>query len=170
MLNFNIPYEPNIKVAQTITKGFGILATKKIIFAALARNVEQHIDNFINQYYAMADLCYDANLVLYENDSEDGTKNRLKQWAKADQKVSLISEDLGIPPLGGGADEARCRNMCRCRNAYLKRVLQYTNYFDYLCVVDVDLAYISLEGIAHSFGLDLAWDIESILSTTIYGA
>jgi hypothetical protein len=153
-------FDAQFKTGQIITNGFEILSDKRILFAALARDVANNLPTFQKQYYTISSLCKDTRLIIYENDSVDTTKDMLAIWSEDDNKIDVISENLGMPKLGGGTDENRCRSMAQYRNKYLEQAMSYDKgYFDYLCVMDTDLTYISIEGIAHSFGLNINWDV-----------
>jgi hypothetical protein len=108
-----------------------------------------------------------AQVAIFENDSEDGSKEILASWAAGKSGVNVFLENFGtrtVPatvPSGANPSYSRSRieKMANYRNQYLD-FASTLNDLDYLLVIDLDLDRMELEGIAHAFGQDIPWDAQ----------
>ena len=126
---------------------------------ALARNLPW-LDTLCAQFKS-------ARVVIFENDSRDGSKEMLASWAGGKSSVKVFSENVGtrtVPanvPSGANPFYSRSRieKMAKYRNQYLDYASRLQD-LDYLLVIDLDLHRLELDGIAHAFGQDIPWDAQ----------
>jgi hypothetical protein len=104
-------------------------------------------------------------IVVVENDSKDMTKDVLSQWAQNTDRIYILSKDLGIqtiPECTGTVkpwfSAHRISLMAKYRNEYLDFIESNSWQLDYIIIVDLDVSYISIDGIANSFGQNIEWD------------
>jgi hypothetical protein len=111
----------------------------------------------------------DYNIVIFENDSKDNTRNLLKQWAQRDSKVKLLDccddgscdcklniKDLKIE--SGPLSKKRIAKMAHFRNKYVDYVKKNYKDYDYMLVIDIDIrGGIYKEGYQSCFADD-DWD------------
>lgn len=144
-------YEENY--VKQINDGITILQNSNITILSLVRNVEnvleKNIDllvSFFTKYEA------NVNILLYENDSVDDTKNILEKLKeKYSDKLTFISENLDRPHYGTVKDENRIKALSEYRNK-LKEIAQQKAPGDFVIVLDMDFDDISLSGLLNSFG------------------
>lgn len=97
----------------------------------------------------------DHHIFLYENDSNMECKAFLRTLKQ--EKLTIQSEFLRLPNLGGGRDYNRVYCMSMCRNKYVSYFNKHPDY-DYILIFDFDLYDFRPDGIFHSLGLD-GWDM-----------
>lgn len=151
------------------------LKSKSIIVCSIVRNAEKGLRRNIPVVKALCRLFGDYHVVVYENDSTDGTKKVLREWMAEDgEHVEALLNDTDpaktIPSASAVKvnpffSRKRIEKMAALRNRYLEYVESRGWTADYLMVVDLDVAQISLEGILTSFAPTApAWD-----AVTAYG-
>lgn len=151
------------------------LKSKSIIVCSIVRNAEKGLRRNIPTVKALCRLFGDYHVVVYENDSTDGTKEVLREWMAEDgEHVEALLNDTDpaktIPSASAVKvnpffSRKRIEKMVALRNRYLEHVESRGWTADYLMVVDLDVAQISLEGILTSFvPIAPAWD-----AVTAYG-
>jgi hypothetical protein len=158
-----------------------------VVVAGLAYNIGGALSTLRERFESIARLFGRARLVIYENDSVDGTTEALRAWSAADDRVVLIAEDLGA---SAAIDDrvSRTQKLAFYRNKYLDEVSrpEYAS-FDVLVLLDTDFvnARASHEGLANAvrrvavtgeaagvcalgFKYDMYWDtfahVEDLLS------
>ena len=130
----------------------------KVLICGTARDVANTFDRTRHYITSIGQLFADYHVFIYESDSIDNTAKLLKNWGRANPKISSQSETLGLPRLSDLSDE-RKRIMATIRNKYVSYAHTYEGDFQYVCVVDMDMrGSISLDGIKHSFGHSESWD------------
>ena len=130
------------------------ISNHKIIIVGITRdNLEdllvtiKHINHIGSQFK-------DYRVILFENDSKDGTKIALNLWAKKDPKVKIISEDFNLQK------RPSHKFMADIRNKYLNAIKdkEYDD-FDMIMAIDMDMSYgIDIRGIQDSFSKINQWD------------
>lgn len=115
----------------------------------------------------------DYRVVIFENDSVDGTKGILSAWqASNSEKVHCIMQDTdhsrtipkkGEVPGNPFFSERRILKMATYRNRYLDYIEQNGWKPDYLIVVDLDVETLFADAILSSFKNDIGWDAVTAL-------
>ncbi|NGX45176.1 MAG: hypothetical protein K940chlam2_00319 [Chlamydiae bacterium] len=129
---------------------------KKVLICGVCRNVEQAAANTIANIEALGNRFADYAVIIYENNSTDGTARCYQEWAQTNPHVIFISEmvpDIQLSP-------SRTERIARARNRVLSvaRGEEYSE-FDYLIMVDLDfLCPWPIEEILKTIELPLEWD------------
>jgi len=153
---------------ETIQKGGKIASKKKVMIASLGRDISEIFPMAVKRLEAIGSLFGDYEVVIFENDSKDGSRELFKSWCRANSKVNLLDcEDLGYKDCKFNAKEAyasgalsldRMTRMAFFRNRYVDHFCNKSDA-DYLLVYDFDLdGGVSLAGILHSIGCEDRWD------------
>jgi glycosyltransferase involved in cell wall biosynthesis len=107
---------------------------ERLIFAGCARDCAQWLPAVLANIDRLSTLFAETAIVIVENDSTDGTPERLRQWGRNRRNFHLLQLD------GLGAEPARTVRLEIARNAYIAAIggRSHLAKFDYLCVVDLD--------------------------------
>ncbi len=161
------PARTSLLKVSAITKnnGYQKMKTSRIVICGLARNTADSLPSIIERIEKTGILFADYQVIIFENDSADQTRKKLKQWQFDNPKVHIIECaqpecKFGERPLYeyGIMGRSRIEKMARFRNEYLSYVKKYYSHFDYMMVIDMDLkGPWSIDGLAHSVGHD-EWD------------
>lgn len=116
---------------------------KKILIYTIFRDSAEYIDIYHSQIrnivYSFPDI--DFYFSAYENDSVDGTGNKLleKDWSFF-RDYSIISENLNTPKFGSVMSEERVMNLANARNkaVYAKN---FVSNVDYVLMIESDIIY-----------------------------
>ena len=144
---------------ENLKKGREIALSKRIVFAGLTRDSSKKIKRNVEALSKIGESFNDYRIVLFENDSKDGTREIIEKMALSNPKIELIeceeahrcklslSREKGLKP-------SRIEKMSSFRN----RLLDHTkcNYidFDYLMMCDMDMEGVFYRnGVLHSVGL-----------------
>jgi hypothetical protein len=144
--------------AERFERGRERMRKSRVIFAGLVRNAIDVLPLTIERIERLANGFADHRIVVYENDSTDGTQELLTAWAAAMPKVSVVSESLGAPLNPNTRSSSRADRMAACRNRYHALIAKRFAGFDCVIVLDMDVpGGWSEDGIANTFGCD-NWD------------
>lgn len=83
--------------------------TPKVLFATLAKDVVEYCDTIKSSFDLFQRLMTDAKIVIFENNSVDGTKDFLKKWSSNNSNVHVEMQDY---------DEEFFRKLCVGRDIY----------------------------------------------------
>lgn len=151
--------------------GQNYIREKQLIIIGLARDIFPRLKDNLARLQKVGNLFQDFKIVVFENDSKDGTREYLEALSLYDAShVELIpcyenslcrlktkkATDYGV------IDNTRLEKMAYFRNRTLNYVkAKYENWADYVMVVDLDLAGpMSLEGFCTNFSFP-NWDVMS---------
>jgi hypothetical protein len=109
-----------------------------VVFAACARNCGPVLKANLWRIEQMGAQFREWAAVIVENDSTDGTKQILDEWAAADSHRHVIHCDNGRPHLHGFERE-RMEALAEYRNLYLDRIRDLYPYADFVVVLDLDV-------------------------------
>lgn len=123
--------------------------TLNVNICALARNLGNNTIGFLHRVSEIAKLFNHANVIVYENDSSDNTREILEKSG-----VYLISENLGLRKHNNDTSYQRTVDMAYYRNKYLTKVQADFMDTHYTIVLDSDLYGYSYEGILHSLSFN----------------
>lgn len=163
---------------RTVQRGLDYLRNQSggLIVNALARNVADSIPALKQNMDTLAPFFRDPHnklsLVVFENDSNDGTRQLFKQWAKDEKDYSV--DIIGCGPTNpdcelGEMDRYDNMNLFRNPKAsgvgklgeFRQIILEYIlgkeeyNDFSHMIILDVDLGTsISPLGLLHTLGLE----------------
>jgi hypothetical protein len=150
-----------------VAKGYAKMKNTTIVFTGLCINIAPKVEFLIKRMEHMGGFFKDYRVVIFENDSSDGTRELLKHLTLTNPKVHLVPcpEDseckLKAKPAvhSGTFSSSRMEKMTDYRNRSLNYVRRNFSHFDCLGVIDLDIhGPISMDGLANSFGYWDSWD------------
>lgn len=120
---------------------------EKILICGVCKDVESAIPSIISNAEKLGRVFKDYAVIIYENNSKDQTVPLLKNWAKKNRRVRVISEQLsqddfmkmGARCFSHDGKPSRMELIARARNIVLDRAKEarYQD-FRYLLMVDLD--------------------------------
>lgn len=156
-----------IEYKQIVQKGYEVMRSKKIVLSGLCINIEDKLPILRKRLEHLGGYFTEYKIVIFENDSSDNTRSMLLQWQSENPNVYIIPciEDVNCKlkfkqaVKYGQNSFKRMQRMVDYRNRVINFVKsKYANY-NIFCMIDLDLSGpISMDGIAHSFGLYDTWD------------
>ena len=143
-------------------------ADKSIIVCGIVRDAERALKHNLPVMEALSNEFASFRMIVFENDSKDGTKEVLRHWQGVmGEKLAVISNDRGagrtIPSSSNAGvnpfySSRRISRMVDLRNQYMDYVADNHLDANYLMVIDLDVVDFSLKGILSSFNLGVDWD------------
>ena len=157
---------------KTVSAGYIVAKEKRILFCGICRNVGDHLERNILRIKFSASFFKDYHIFIYENDSNDNTKDILEKYN--DEKLDFVSESRNDKNyqmlIDGGHDPChynRCKVLASCRNKYMDYIDKHEDY-DIVCVLDLDLwGGWSYNGLLHSVAV--LYNREENGAVTAYG-
>lgn len=149
------------KYQERVARGYRRLKQLRIAVWGLARDLGQRLEaNTIPLVNSVLDLSDHSFFVVFENDSTDGTRQRLQDWANRDKRVVVLTADTGRAKWRSVRSTARGDDMAEYRNTVRDMLASgpVRDTFDYAIAVDLDMEGVSLDGLADTFGMDAPWD------------
>lgn len=137
-----------------LAKGADEMKKHKIIIAGITRNNAPDLPIMIKTIEHIGGFFADYRVVLFENDSNDGTKEKLSAWKVRNSKVEVLSENYNIEK------RPSIKFLADARNKYIKAIqgLQYVD-FDMVLMIDMDMSFgVDVRGIQDSFAKIEIWD------------
>lgn len=131
---------------------------EKVLICGVCKNVEKAVPNTIDSVKRLGEQFLDYRVVIYENNSCDKTKELLREWAKGDNHVILMSEDLPKKKLAKQLQMKICNRteaIALARNKVLGEVMQ-DKYRNYKYVIWADLDFLD------------PWDVDQIVETILH--
>lgn len=153
---------------KKINQGKKKLSESSIIVCGIVRDCSQNLKKNIPIINELCNLAKEYNVVIYENDSIDDTKEVLKRWSTERNNIHIllntISKEPSIPICSESQyypynSLSRISRMADHRNKYLEYIRKYGLVSDYVIVVDLDVAKIYLSGVITSFATNRSWDV-----------
>lgn len=143
---------------RRIEFGRARMAVRRLVIAGLCRSVRHFLPRLAARVERLGAQFREYRVVLFENDSQDATLEFLHDWRRRNDRVHVLSEQLGHIRYPQVRIEERVHRMAEYRNRYREFVLEHFGDFDDLLVTDTDLAGgWSYDGLANTFGHD-DWD------------
>ena len=150
-----------------VKMGYDIMKNKTIIISGLARDIAKNIYLNIIRMELLGNKFKDYRILIFENDSTDGTRQIIHHNSIRNNKIILINcpenPDCKLQLLSavheGVKSYDRFEKMANFRNRILNEVRSSFKNFDYLMVLDWDLTGpVSSDGIANCFYYS-NWDV-----------
>lgn len=134
----------NCKPIPYLKEGYSLMKNSKVIICGITRD---NIKRFpLIQIERTGRLFNDYRVVVFENDSTDGTKELLAKWKQDNNRVNVISKDFGI------TKRPSISFLAMARNKYLDYIFYHDfSGFDYVLMIDLDMDSWNLDGLANSF-------------------
>ncbi len=139
---------------------------EKVLICGICKDVEPYLQNMISSIENLSKHFKDYRVIIYENNSKDGTKEILKTWSKKNKNVLTICEDLTEAEFStfcktkqkGGFH--RIERITHARNIVLKEAYK-SKYDDYKYLIMADLDFCvpwSTKEILSSFDSQEPWE------------
>lgn len=170
----NIPSDDdNIETKYRIKIGKKLAKDKKIVICGLARDIKDKLNKNIKRLEDIGNSFKEYKIVIFENDSSDGTRELIKNWRDNNSNVILISccydgncdcrLNRNSSYHNGTLSKERIERMAEFRNRYLDIVKKDYKDYDYMLVADLDLeGSCSIDGLLHSLTFLNDYDAISI--------
>lgn len=108
--------------------------TNSIVFVGLARNVDEYLSNVLRHIYDVASLCGRYKIIIYENDSNDDTKQLLSAFQQKDPDNFLLFTMDGL----SNQILDRTQRLAYLRNKGLQHVTTYFPDYEFYFPIDLD--------------------------------
>lgn len=135
---------------NTVEKGKNFIHNQNIVITGLTRNSG---DRLYNNIKVLDNFKKNISYFIYENDSTDNTTDILAQLSNENPKFKYKSEKLDLVQYGQVKDKERTERLADCRNTCLNFIKDNHTNTDYVIVLDLDYAGLSIDGLFHSFGI-----------------
>ena len=138
-----------------LTKGEKEMAARKLVVVGISRDNAIPLPNVIENIEFTGAQFEDYRVIIFENDSSDGTKEILKDWAIGNNKVKIITKDFH------NKKRPNIQFLADLRNIYLHELeeSEYKN-FDTVMMLDMDMSYgWDIRGVKDSFAKINDWDV-----------
>lgn len=143
---------------QAVAAGRKKMRQMKVVIAGLARNNASQLQVNSRRIEATGAMFADYKVVIYENDSSDGTPDLLKSWSASNHRVHALVEHRGDPVNQPVRCLQRAHRMAFYRQQCQKYVVEKFPNFDAVILIDTDVeGGWCLDGIANTFG-QTRWD------------
>lgn len=127
----------------------------RLVVCALARDCAASLEQNIPKIERLRSRFSEAEVIIFENDSKDNTKQRVEEWSAMSTGVNLISENYFTETIkerdqnnpSPGTSIHRIQKMAKYRNRYIEWINQQSSACDYVLVIDIDVRYFSVEGV-----------------------
>lgn len=150
-------------------------ADSTIIVCSIVRDAEEGLKKNIPVMINLLSRFKDYRVIIYENDSKDGTKQLLREWREVNPKKihvelydtnasSSIPNSKEVSGVNPFFSYKRISKMASLRNKYMDYIEKQGWKADYMMVVDLDVAQLFLKPILTSFDMAKEWDV-----VTAYG-
>jgi hypothetical protein len=137
---------------KLIESGKQHLIDKRIVIVGLVRNLETKLENNIYKLCDLGQKAKNYQILLFENDSQDQTVEKLKTLRQNNSHIDFKSHTLNRPHFGPTKEIERTTALAEYRNALKLQVSENYRDYDYTIVCDMDFKDININGIYNSFG------------------
>lgn len=137
---------------EKIILGKTFLQNKKIAIIGLARNIGHSIEHSLNKLISFAENTKEYKIVIFENDSEDNTKEVIEKIKEQNKNIISIYGQYNRPQFGQVQDLERTKALAEYRNILKNYVNAYLLDYDFVVVSDMDFIDFSDLGCYNSFG------------------
>jgi hypothetical protein len=141
-----------------VARGYRQMSSGRVVIAGLARDIADVLPQTLERIERLGGLFNDYRVVIYENDSADGTRETLHRWSRRNPRACVVCEDRADPINQPSRCLSRAARMAYYRSRCQQIIAQEYSRFDHVILVDTDLhGGWSYEGVAHTFG-QREWD------------
>lgn len=143
--DFGCKFDP-----EKVKAGLDFFKEKKLIITGLVRDSNGNMETIKSNVAKLANLFNDYCVLIVENDSKDQTRQSLLDWAKTNDKITILgcgenadTCQLDLPrTVIHGHDSSRIRKMVLLRNIYMDYIEKNPDRFDdfdFLVALDMDI-------------------------------
>lgn len=144
------PYELKCSINQVAAdEGLSFFKSKKLLICTLVRDSEDSIPLARSKAELLGSLFADYSIIIIENDSLDGTRPQLINWANSNPRIWILGcgmnkwecKEAMRPTIIHDRAIKRIEKMVNLRNIYLDFVKANPKFyeFDYVAVWDIDI-------------------------------
>jgi len=162
-------FHDETKFLEKSKKGKDKIKNKKVVFGILAKNIAFNFDSLKRKLESLGNYFADYHIIFFENDSNDGSRNLIKQWTKNNKKIELLdccqfnkcdcNLNNGDLHQYGMRSNKRIDKMREYRQKILHRIIEKYHSFDYYIIMDSDISgSIYLDGFFSTFEKE-DWDV-----------
>lgn len=137
---------------ENCESGKNYLQNQKIVLVGLVRNLELQLEKNIATLVSFLEYAKDYKIVLFENDSQDKTKEILSKLSNNNPNIKIICRDYNRPHFGPVKDKTRTTALAEYRNILIDYIKEYYGDYDYTIMCDMDFLDVSINGIYNTFG------------------
>jgi hypothetical protein len=137
---------------KNIDLGKVFLADQKIAIVGLARNIGSSIENSVNKLVNFAKNAKEYKIIIFENDSQDNTREVLDNLKTDNVNIITIYETNHRPQFGQIQNTERTMALAEYRNILKDYVKTHLSDYDFVIVSDMDFVDFSEPGCYNSFG------------------
>jgi hypothetical protein len=141
--------------SQALSLGQDELKKHKVVIVGIVRDSVLGVYSMTQYVERLENFVKDYRVIVFENDSTDGTKWMLERWAKKNNKVKILSEDFGYQR------RPSIKFLADIRNRYIDELHANPEYadFDIVMVTDMDMTNgWDMRGIFDTFSKTKEWD------------
>lgn len=152
---------------EKVKEGLNVMKTKTVVICALARNIEKTFPKCMQKIESLGTDFKDYRILIFENDSSDKTREKLKQWNNPKVLILDCPEHkeckLNMAHPKTTSKDAnmndRMVKMAGLRNRYLDYVKEHFRDYDLAIVYDLDSrGGIYLDGFRSVFADEKKWN------------
>lgn len=153
-LNESNYYALDVLDNEVLSKGKEELQKHKLLVLGITRDNSGALSHVIQRIENLGKEFKDYKVVLFENDSKDGTKFTLWLWKLLNWNVTILNEDFNIKK------RPDIKFMANARNKYLDYINGEYPEYDIVLILDMDMKNGWDErGIYDSFAKISDWDV-----------
>jgi hypothetical protein len=148
-----------------------MVINETILICGVIKNAEKYISKNIDLAIETGNLFLNYQIIVYENNSTDSTKNILKNYEK-NEKIHVICEDISdeiikqnsriwaYTEITGSDHPCRIEQISNARNKLIEHINeQKFETYTYVMWIDLDSEGWDLNGIVDSFDKKNDWDV-----------
>ena len=158
------------EMEKLVKLGYEKAKTMRVVFSFLARNSAYHVENMKKKIEKLGGYFKDYHVLIFENDSNDGTRSLLKAWSSENSHITVLDccklgnceckLDWKKATHDGVHSKSRIDKMRTMRELLLDHLKNNYANWDYSIVMDFDLGgSIFIDGILTCFAHDDKFDV-----------
>lgn len=163
-------FENEARFTASVARGRQVIRTQTVVFSLLARNISYNLPALIVKLESIGSHFHDYRVIIFENDSVDDSRERIKAWVQSNRRVELLdcchfgSCDCRLKKGDlraiGMRSYTRVNTLKQYRQALLHQAQTKYGHFDYYIITDSDISGgIYLDGFLSTFAHDNdEWD------------
>ena len=141
-----------------------LMSNINIIIYGTIRNIEEHFTQSFTNLEILVSFFKKAQIIIFENDSTDKTRNMLISWYNSNNTRHNIHKHIILEDNLDALYPLRAKRLAYCRNKILEYIFdnQLNNEYTYAIHCDMDNRFwcIDYESICNSFQYPLdSWDV-----------
>jgi len=153
-------FESNSDLSELEARGFENMKNVRCVIASMVRDVIHEVPRMKEKVERLGKRFNDYVFLIVENDSKDGTREALLEWAKENPRVVILGCGVNVDHCklnfaktdGHNIDRRRIEKMSILRNIYLDYIREHFSTWNYAIFWDLDaLGSVYHDGIATSF-------------------